>query len=155
METTTIHSTEAREQAANHRIAELSRRLAEAGHRSTPQRMAIVEALLRGDHPSAESIFVRVHAQFPMTSLATVYKTLHTLQELGEVRELAVRSGRSHFDAMPPISHSHVICSSCGKIEDIDFAGMGALMGRVAAQSGFDIREQGVELYGLCPACRQ
>lgn len=138
------------------RIAELSERLAEAGHRSTPQRMAIVNALLRGDHPNAEAIFACLHERFPMTSLATVYKTLHTLEQLGEVRELAVRSGCSHFDAMPPTAHSHVICSSCGKIEDIYFAGddVDALPERAAALSGFDVKPQGIEMYGLCPACR-
>jgi Fe2+ or Zn2+ uptake regulation protein len=70
------------------RVNEIVGRLRERGHRLTPQRYAVVRALVEGgEHPSAEQLFHRVSDAYPMTSRATVYKTLDTLNAAGEVLE--------------------------------------------------------------------
>ena len=61
------------------RVNEIVGRLRERGHRLTPQRYAVVRALVEGgEHPSAEQLFHRVSDAYPMMSRATVYKTLDT-----------------------------------------------------------------------------
>jgi Fe2+ or Zn2+ uptake regulation protein len=70
------------------RVNEIVGRLRERGHRLTPQRYAVVRALVEGgEHPSAEQLFHRVSDAYPMMSRATVYKTLDTLNAAGEVFE--------------------------------------------------------------------
>ena len=69
--------------------------LKERGQRITPQRLAILRVLAPSEgHPSVEEIYNVVVKDFPTTSLATVYKTITLLKELGEVLELVV----SHCD---------------------------------------------------------
>src|SRR5438477_7353295 len=115
------------------RIAELRQKLAEQGYRITPQRLAVVGALVDArNHPSAEDLFARVRESCPTTSLATVYKTLHTLKEIGEVLELEF-GGSNRYDGVRPQSHPHLVCTRCGKIEDVDLDGISALAAQVAA----------------------
>ena len=85
----------------------------------TPQRLMIFKVLENNTtHPSAEEVFKRVKRIYPTVSFTTIYKTLETLRDLGEVKELIIDEDRKHYD--PNINdHHHVICSSCKKIHDI------------------------------------
>src|SRR5580658_7666311 len=92
------------------RVGALRAKLAESGCRITPQRIAILDALVNGaSHPTAEEIYGLVLKVSPTTSLATVYKTLDTLKGLGELQELELGSGRNHYDAVDPVAHPHVV----------------------------------------------
>jgi len=138
------------------RVEELRRRLHDSGHRMTPQRLCILQALVGfNTHPSAEEIHAHVLRAAPMTSLATVYKTLDTLRDLGEALEMEVGEGRRHYDAVQTHFHPHVVCTACGRIEDValdDLSGLPALAGQA---SGYQIESQRVEFYGLCGPCQQ
>ena len=93
---------------------------ASADIRLTPQRYAVVRALVQGgEHPSAEQLFHRVSDAYPMMSRATVYKTLDTLKAAGEVLELEFREGPNRYDANMPSAHPHVVCTGCGRIDDV------------------------------------
>ena len=95
------HSPQSRVVAS--RVNESVGRLRERGHRLTPQRYAVVRALVEGgEHPSAEQLFHRVSDAYPMMSRATVYKTLDTLNAAGEVLELEFREqGRTIVSDLP------------------------------------------------------
>jgi Fur family transcriptional regulator, peroxide stress response regulator len=137
------------------RIAELTQRLAERGYRLTPQRLAVVRALVDArNHPSAEDLFARVRETCPTTSLATVYKTLDTLKEIGEVLELEFREGSNRYDGIRPGAHPHLVCTRCGRIEDLDLEGLEALTAQVAQSTGYEIRSHRVDFYGICGECQ-
>jgi Fur family peroxide stress response transcriptional regulator len=137
------------------RRSELTRKLAEQGYRITPQRLAVVGALMDArNHPSAEDLFARVRETCPTTSLATVYKTLDTLKEIGEVLELEFRDGSNRYDGVRPQSHPHLVCTRCGKIEDVDLDGISALAAEVAASTKYEVRSHRVDFYGICADCR-
>ena len=106
------------------------------------------------NHPSAEDLFARVRETCPTTSLATVYKTLDTLKAIGEVLELEFRDGSNRYDGIRPQSHPHLVCTRCGKIEDVDLDGISALAAEVAASTGYEIRSHRVDFYGICADCR-
>ena len=62
--------------------------LKDKGCRLTPQRLALLRILSKSaGHPSAEQIFEQIRADYPTTSLATIYKTLSLLKDMGEVFE--------------------------------------------------------------------
>ena len=63
------------------------------------------------------NLYEQIKVQFPTMSLATVYKTLDLLKELGEVIEIDLHDD-SHFDGNRPYPHPHLICTSCKKIMD-------------------------------------
>jgi Fur family peroxide stress response transcriptional regulator len=137
------------------RITEMCQKLHDSGHRMTPQRLCILQALVGSNrHPSAEDIYAQVQRVSPMTSLATVYKTLETLRDIGEALEMEVGDGRRHYDAVHPQFHPHVICTQCGQIEDVEIDGLSGLQIRAGQVSGYEIKAQRVEFYGLCQACQ-
>ncbi|RLC78990.1 MAG: transcriptional repressor [Chloroflexi bacterium] len=129
-------------------------RLRDKGYRLTPQRMAILRAILSSrSHPTAEEIYQQVAAEFPMLSGATVYKTLNVLRELGEVLEIEV-GGRSHYDAnITP--HPHLICVKCHRIMDLPPEAMVKLPEEFIAQTGFKVLQYYLEIYGLCSQCQE
>ncbi len=136
------------------RLDTLREKLHLSGCRVTPQRLCILEALLKLDtHPSADEIYAQVRQVSPATSLATVYKTLDTLRGLGEVLEIQPGDGRQHYDAVRPSFHPHVICTRCGEIRDVEIAGLAGLPALAQSASGYAIDTPRVEFYGLCPAC--
>jgi len=129
--------------------------LRERGNRLTPQRIAILKAFVEHDgHPTAEQIHSEIRGDFPTTSLATVYKTINLLKELGEIIELEFDTS-SRFDARKPHSHPHMICTGCGAIMDSDIEGFDALIAKIAEAEGFSVTSHRFDIFGLCAACRK
>jgi Fur family peroxide stress response transcriptional regulator len=136
------------------RLNDLLAKLKRAGHRITPQRLAILRVLARSkEHPSVEQIYRQMRKDFPTTSLATIYNTLECLREMGEVLELPL-SGGSRYDGRNPSPHPHVVCTVCGTIEDLDIH-LGAVVDEVAANRGYADVHHRLEFYGVCPRCQR
>ncbi len=135
-----------------HLLNELRRRR----YRLTPQRMELLRLIISsGDHPNAAQLYEQIKGKFPTMSLATVYKTLDLLKELGEVVEINLHSD-NHFDAYQPNPHLHLICTSCKKILDGDLEPpILALLDKVEHFSRFQIQPQQIVFYGLCPDCQK
>ena len=139
---------------AETRIEELISKLREQGYRVTPQRAAVVRVLASSqEHPSVEQIYDLVQADFPMTSLATVYKTLAVLKDMGEVFELTIAGQSSRYDGCRPHSHPHLICVDCGRITDLDIAPVGETCEKVAKRTGYRILHHRHDFFGVCPDC--
>ena len=93
------------------------------GLRITPQRLAVLKILAKSEnHPEVEWIYRSIKKDFPTTSLATVYKTIHLLKELNQVLELGFADRGSRYDGNKPYPHPHIICTSCGAIVDPEFS---------------------------------
>ena len=137
------------------RLDRLSRQLRAAGGRVTSERLAILRALAEDEsHPSADTIYRRVVAELPSISLATVYKTLATLQGMGEVLELTAVRGESRYDGIRPEPHPHLICTSCGRVADLAVDDVQALMHLAFPPAGQWHLTTRVDFWGLCPQCR-
>lgn len=142
-----------RESLLQKRLAAVTQRLRDQGYRLTPQRMAIVQAVLESaEHPSAEEIYQRVSAAFPMLSRATVYKTLDVLRDLGEVVEIPVE-GRTRYDGNPQ-PHIHLVCERCHAVIDWSDGVTFPVPGETIAASGFRPHHYHMEVYGLCSRCQ-
>ncbi len=104
---------------------------------------------------SADDLYEQITAQFPTTSLATVYKTLNLLKESGEVLELGFANDDNRYDGSRPYPHPHLICIRCRKIIDPNVQWMDDLTQAIAAQTGYQILSHRLDFYGLCPDCRR
>ena len=130
--------------------------LKERGQRITPQRLAILRILAGSEgHPSVEEIHNVIVKDFPTTSLATVYKTITLLKELGEVLELEFSQGSNRYDGSKPFAHPHVVCTRCKRIVDPDLESLSALTAEVSEQTGFQVVNHRLDFYGLCPKCQK
>jgi Fur family peroxide stress response transcriptional regulator len=117
----------------------------------THQRLAVYEALTaRLDHPSAEALHESLRKAYPSLSLATVYKTLQTLHEMGMVARVHSPTAQARYDARIE-THHHAVCESCGKIEDVFDPRLNELPAPKTA--GFQISGHSVHFQGLCAKC--
>ena len=138
------------------RLSKMINRLKEEGFRLTPQRMAVVKILASNEeHLSAEKIHERVRADSPFTSLATIYKTLNLLKDMGEVLELNFPHTGNRYDGYQPYPHPHVVCTRCGQILDSEFPAMAEFSQELAQETGYEITHHQLTFFGLCPKCRQ
>ncbi len=126
--------------------------LRDRGLKVTPQRLAVHRAVAGSvGHPDAEEIWGTVRTELPSISLRTVYEVLHTLADLGEIRELDVATGSSRFD--PTTSdHDHLVCTRCGAVADVFLDGPPVEVPSRQRQ-GFTVHTHEVTFRGLCPQC--
>jgi Fe2+ or Zn2+ uptake regulation protein len=132
---------------------QLESALRERGLRVTPQRVLIHRALRELDrHVTADEVLDAVSVRLPNASLPTVYSTLELLEELGMVRRLAARSGAALYDPGPD-EHQHVVCRSCGRVEDLDVPVDSVRALRAAQKRGFEPDNAELVISGLCADC--
>jgi Fur family transcriptional regulator, peroxide stress response regulator len=134
------------------RLRELMERCRAEGMNLTPQRLAIYRALLEAkDHPTPEALYDRVRSGMPTLSLATIYKTLEALAQLGLVTEMPATGQSRRFDAnMEP--HHHLVCDGCGSVGDYHHPGLSALTAPERIP-GFKAERIDVHVHGLCRDC--
>jgi Fur family peroxide stress response transcriptional regulator len=137
------------------RFERMIARLKEGGHRITPQRMAVLNILAESmGHPGVEDIYQKIKPNFPSTSIATVYKTLALLKDIGEVFEIEFSDGFNRYDGNKPYPHPHLICVGCKEILDPEVTEMKGLSEKVASKTGYRILSHRLDLFGLCPKCQ-
>lgn len=118
------------------------------------QRELILETLRHAHtHPTAEQLFVQVKKQMPSISLGTVYRNLNLLAEIGMIRRVESAGSTSiRYDGRND-EHCHLVCSSCGKIMDIDLEFFNGVDARLQEETGFMVAEHGIVLKGVCKEC--
>jgi Fur family peroxide stress response transcriptional regulator len=125
------------------------------GYKATSQRIAICRFALRGrNHPTAQTIYGEVKPVHPTVSIATVYKTLHLLEDLGLVQELAFPEGETRFDSYVK-PHANLVCQGCGSISDVDDPVTREMVARIASRAKFTLTGQRLDIYGLCERCSE
>ena len=137
------------------RVEQMLSKLKEHDFRLTPQRLAVLRILAVSEgHPTVEMIYERVRKDFPTTSLATIYKTVSLLKELGEVLELGFADGSNRYDGSRPFPHPHVICMKCKTVIDPDLSSLDDLTREVIEETGFEIVTHRLDFFGVCRDCR-
>ncbi|MFQ5441278.1 MAG: Fur family transcriptional regulator [Thermodesulfobacteriota bacterium] len=124
------------------------------GFKLTPQRLAILHYLDGNtDHPTADDIYREIRKKHPTVSFATVYNTVQALIERGELLEITIDPERKHFDPNYK-PHHHIMCTGCGRIEDvfIDYTEVLRLPREVSGD--FEIKGNHVDFYGICNNCK-
>jgi len=141
------------------------RRLAGSGFRMTVPRMAVMDAIqgLSG-HPSAEDIYMKVHAEYPAVGLTTVYRTLDILERMGIVSKFDFGDGRARYERSEKSAggshHYHMICTHCGRVIDYGDAAeaervfLDNVRKRISKKYGFKMTGYIMQFYGLCEGCK-
>lgn len=70
------------------------------------------------EHMTAEELFIHCKEQGIKISLASVYRVLANLCEAEEIRKVSVAGSVDRYDKRLD-DHGHLICTHCGKIEDV------------------------------------
>ena len=104
------------------------------------------------EHLTANEVFGRAKELLPSISFATVYNSLRYLKDAGHIAEISFGNGASRFDRITH-RHDHAICTSCGKLVDIEMEHPAEIIKKAARQSKFKPESLEFTLRGLCPEC--
>jgi len=126
-----------------------------SGYRLTSPRRAVVDTLANSQHAlNAAEIFDLAREQYPSLGLVSVYRTLEKLEELELIQRVHHPDGCHAFIA-GFTGHQHLlICQNCGRTEFFEGDDLDLLFERVAQESGYQIKEHWLQLFGFCADCK-
>ena len=139
----------------SHTTFDLPTALRARGHRLTPQRQIILDALCAtGGHVTVADLYARVHADFPAIDRSTIYRALSFFVELGLVCSAEV-GGATVYEIAPhaEAAHYHLVCDDCGAVVHVPGAAFDALAVWLAADCGFTADLSGLTISGRCREC--
>jgi Fur family ferric uptake transcriptional regulator len=132
-------------------------RLRDASGRTGAARRVVVHHLDRQDCcVSAQEIHDAVRADGARLGIASVYRTLEGLGELGLVQRVDLGDGISRFERIDSTGdhHHHLVCDDCGKVEPFEDPALEAAILGVAGGKGYDVAAHDVVLRGSCGDCQ-
>jgi len=106
-------------------------------------------------HQSAEDIYRALLDDGEEIGLATVYRVLTQFEAAGLVERHHFESGQAVFELNERGHHDHIVCVSCGKVEEFYDEMIEARQKEVAADKGYEVTDHSLTLYGKCPSCRK
>jgi Fur family transcriptional regulator, ferric uptake regulator len=126
------------------------------GLRMTRQRQLILDVITASqEHLDADSIHDLVKIRDTRIGLATVYRTLALLKELGLVQEHKLGEEHGHFEIVQDIPHYHFTCLSCQQVIEFEAPTVVELVNALATREQLLVNEIHLSVRGYCPKCRQ
>ncbi len=130
--------------------------LSAPGLRITSQRALILEIIRHGrGHLDADEIYRRAREKKPRLSLSTVYRTLHTLKNLGLVEEVHFDEEHHHYEVKPATEHHHLVCLGCGQVVEFQYPLARLVKRNVTEAKDFEITGSEVRMTGYCAKCHR
>ena len=135
--------------------ATILKKLKELGLKRTPQRLAIIDALIENTllHPGASLIYREARKKTKSLSLSTVYATLDELSRHGIIKMLEFDKMENRYEGNIA-AHINLVCKGCGKIMDYK-APLSIDPKEVVKKAHFWVVDTRLEYYGYCQKCRK
>ena len=123
------------------------------GVQVTAQRLAVLGAVSRHPHGTADDIAKAVRVEIGGISRQAVYDALGVLAEKGLIRRIQPAGSPARYEDRTGDNHHHLICRGCGRTVDVDCAVGSAPCLNPDDDAGYAIDEAEVVYWGLCPEC--
>ncbi|MEU9691695.1 Fur family transcriptional regulator [Amycolatopsis japonica] len=121
------------------------------GRRSTKQRAAVVELLKEiDDFRSAQELHDELRKRGDGIGLTTVYRTLQSLSEAGEIDVLRTDTGEAIYRRCSSHHHHHLVCRLCGSTVEVEGPAVERWAEKIASEHGFSEISHTVEIVGTC-----
>lgn len=129
--------------------------LKSTGLKATLPRLKIMEIFQKGDqrHMTAEDVFRVLLQERSDIGLATVYRVLTQFEQAGILRRTHFEGGKAMFELDEGQHHDHLVCTSCGTVEEFYDAEIERRQQMIATEKGWTFQDHAMSLYGLCTAC--
>lgn len=135
------------------------RRLTDADQRYSTGRQRLVERLADIERPVTIPELLAERPEIPMSS---AYRNLAVLEQVGVVTRIATFGEHARFELAEDLvghHHHHLICTSCGRIEDFVVpddieTNVNAAFAGVMEKTGFEPGSHRIDLIGTCADCR-
>ena len=123
--------------------------------RTTPARLAVLGFLNENPNPlSADVIFDHLKIEHNQADRATIYRILETFFQKGLIKRLELGEGKYRYE-LAGEDHHHLICESCGAIEDISDCSISELEKEIAHKKKFLVKRHSLEFFGVCSTCQR
>lgn len=136
-------------------VAEMVAALRQQGLRATSARVALLASLSELGHATVEQLHAVLVIAAPSMSLSTVYRTLESLAEHDLVRHAHLGGTVPSYYLAGGVEHAHLVCSSCGGVEDLHGQTLLRFVSEIAQVAGFTTNTSHLSIEGLCSACQQ
>ncbi len=132
-----------------------NRELRRVGLKVTVPRVRILEMLesSNGKHLSAEEIYRALLELGEDVGLATVYRVLTQFEAAGLVKRHHFEGGHSVFELHQGEHHDHLVCVKCGRVDEFVDQLIEKRQEVVAAQTGYQMTDHNLTIYGVCKDC--
>jgi len=129
--------------------------LERAGYQATPNRRLVAELVAStSGHFTAADLLERGRREQVNIGRATIFRALEVMTSLRVVERLDLPSGAHAYVVCDPDEHHHhIVCSGCGRSEDIADGELVVVVDDIARRSGYRIESHRLELFGRCPDC--
>ncbi|MEX1112302.1 MAG: Fur family transcriptional regulator [Candidatus Andersenbacteria bacterium] len=132
---------------------QLKESLREHGLKVTPARMGVLRILMESQVPLSVQAIIEQMKSLAIDQ-ATVYRTLNTFETAGLVHVIDFQYGHGHYELASRPHHHHLVCRSCGRVEDVEDCRVLDIEKSVVSKRGFaSIEEHALEFFGTCKAC--
>ena len=126
------------------------------GIRLTGQRKAVVQALeMSSDHPNVAELHQRAADLDPNITIATVYRTVKLLEEVGLIEKYDFGDGIARYEDAEREHHDHLIDIRSGRVIEFVDEEIEELQRRIARRLGYELRGHRMELYGVPDEAKQ
>lgn len=137
-------------------LPELAERLRSKSRKVTGPRESVLRILREQTHPmSNKEIFAALKGE---CDLATIYRSMHLLEEMGMVKRFDFGDGVARFKLLGEGDdghHHHLVCTRCAGVVEIEECSINSLDERIAASNGFKAVTHRLEFFGICPNCQE
>ncbi len=121
----------------------------------TGARSAILSIILKSKKPLDVQTIAGLLKKLGLDSdQTTVYRTLQTFVENGILKRVEFREGKFRYELSSLPHHHHLVCTNCGKIEDVEHCGMEEVEKTLQKKTSFKVVEHHAEFFGLCKNCQ-
>ena len=126
--------------------------LKSSGLKATLPRIKILEVFQSTSrrHMTAEDVFKALLTDGSDIGLATVYRVLMQFEQAGLLTRSNFESGKSVFELNEGQHHDHLVCLTCGRVEEFYDAEIETRQRAVAESRGFDLQDHSLALYARC-----
>jgi len=130
--------------------------LRKAGLKATLPRVRILKTLEAADvrHMSAEDVYKALLEAGEDVGLATVYRVLTQFEAAGLVIRHNFEGGRAVFELDDRDHHDHLVCTTCGRVQEFHDNVIEVRQDQIASKHGFAISDHALVIYGECGNCR-
>lgn len=123
-----------------------------SGLKATLPRIKILEIFQKTAqrHMTAEDVYKALLIEGADIGLATVYRVLTQFEQAGLLSRNHFESGKSVFELNEGHHHDHLVCLSCGRVEEFFDPEIESRQHAVALERGFELQEHSLALYASC-----
>lgn len=134
----------------------VSEQLNNVGLKATTPRLKVLQVFHGHErrHLTAEDVHRRMMEINADVGLATVYRVLGQLTDVGILSRHVFESGKAIYEIQQDQHHDHLICLGCGRVDEFFDDVIEARQREIAHTSGYALAQHQLALYGYCPGCR-